>query len=369
MQTLIKISNFFLHTLVCLVFLSLAACQKQTETADSSTTSQKNTALEFAAADIATAQMGTLAQQTPFTGSIRAIEQTTIKAQTNATALAVYANVGDQVKSGQRLAALNNQDNTARLAQSKANLASAKAQADLNKTILIRKQRLYEQGFIAKLELEQSQLEYRAQQENVKAQQANVDIATKAAQDANISSPIAGYITQRQVEVGQTVSPGQTLFEIINPKKLEIKALLAASDAQQLSIGQTINFRIQGNNENLSATVSRISPVADANNRHIEFFARPNNTANLSIGAFIEGELLQQNTQQGLLIPLRTIQNLEQNPFVWVIREHKLKKVAIQVLRIDHKQQRALIDGLIPDEKISLVKIMAKDEGRQVKIE
>ncbi len=369
MQTPIKISNFFLHTLLCLVFLSFAACQKKTETTDAVSTHQKDTVLEFAAADIATAQVGTLAQQTPFTGSVRAVEQTTIQAQTNATALAVYANVGDQVQQGQRLAALNNQDNAARLAQAKANLASAKAQADLNKTILLRKQRLYEQGFIAKLELEQSQLEYRAQQESVKAQQANVDITTKAAQDANISSPIAGYITQRQVEVGQTVSPGQTLFEIINPKKLEIKALLAASDAQQLSIGQTISFRIQGNDENLSATVSRISPIANASNRHIEFFARPNNPVNLSIGAFVEGELLQKNPQQGLLIPLRAIQSLEQNPFVWTIREYKLKKVAIRVLRIDNKQQRALVDGLTPDEKISLVKIMAKDEGRQVKIE
>ncbi len=40
------------------------------------------------------------------------------------------------------------------------------------------------------MEYEQSQLDYRAQMENVRAQQANVDIALKADQDGTITNPI-----------------------------------------------------------------------------------------------------------------------------------------------------------------------------------
>lgn len=42
-----------------------------------------------------------------------------------------------------------------------------------------RKQRLFNQGFIARVEFEQSQVDYKGQLESVKAQQANVDIAKK----------------------------------------------------------------------------------------------------------------------------------------------------------------------------------------------
>lgn len=46
------------------------------------------------------------------------------------------------------------------------------------------------------------------------AQQANVNIAQKAEREGyTIYSPISGVITQRQVDAGQTVAAGQTLFE------------------------------------------------------------------------------------------------------------------------------------------------------------
>ncbi len=47
--------------------------------------------------------------------------------------------------------------------------------------------------------------------ENVRAQQANVDIARKANQDGTIYSPISGVITKREVEPGQTVAVGTNL--------------------------------------------------------------------------------------------------------------------------------------------------------------
>ncbi|MCV9925985.1 efflux RND transporter periplasmic adaptor subunit, partial [Acinetobacter baumannii] len=135
------------------------------------------------------------------------------------------------VQKGQVLVRLNNQDNAARLAQAQANLASTQAQANLAKSMVQRKNRLLDQGFISKVEYEQSLVDYQAQLENVRAQQANVDIAEKADRDGTILSPISGVITQRQVEPGQTVSAGQTLFEIIDPSRLEIQAKIP-SDLQ-----------------------------------------------------------------------------------------------------------------------------------------
>ena len=107
----------------------------------------------------------------------------------SATATAVTANVGQKVQKGQVLVRLNNQDNAARLAQAQANLASAQAQAELARNLMNRKQRLLNQGFIARVEFEQSQVDYKGQLESVRAQQANVDIAKKLIETVLLLAP------------------------------------------------------------------------------------------------------------------------------------------------------------------------------------
>ncbi len=134
-----------------------------------------------------------------------------------------------------------------------------------------RKQRLLNQGFIARVEFEQSQVDYKGQLESVRAQQANVDIAKKADRDGIITSPISGVITKRQVEPGQTVSIGQTLFEIVNPDQLEIQAKLPIEQQSALKVGSSIQYQIQGNSKQLHAILTRVSPVADQDSRQIEF--------------------------------------------------------------------------------------------------
>ncbi len=288
-------STFFKLSLISLSLI-LAACNQQEVP---KTTASEPKKIELIPQDLIPVKEGSLAAQTAFTGTIRAVQQSSIQAQVSATATAVTANVGQKVQKGQVLVRLNNQDNAARLAQAQANLASAQAQAELARNLMNRKQRLLNQGFIARVEFEQSQVDYKGQLESVRAQQANVDIAKKADRDGIITSPISGVITKRQVEPGQTVSVGQTLFEIVNPDQLEIQAKLPIEQQSALKVGSSIQYQIQGNSKQLHAILTRISPVADQDSRQIEFFASPKEAIDsLSIGAFINGIILHLCTRQ-----------------------------------------------------------------------
>ncbi|KAA8731866.1 efflux RND transporter periplasmic adaptor subunit [Acinetobacter qingfengensis] len=367
MPTKIKTRPLCLAVLYSMVIF-LSACQKQQP--DPQNHQAQQTALEIIPEDIIQVRSGYLQQFTAFTGSIDSAQQTSIQAQITATVIQVKTDVGKTVKKGQILAILNSQDNTARLAQAQANLASAQAQAELNRSIMLRKQRLYQQGFIAQVEYLQSQVDYRTQQENVHAQQANVNIAQKAAQDTVIKSPFDGQISLKQIDIGQTIAAGQTIFEIVNPERLQIKATLSASEQQKIRIGQLIQFKIQGNSRQYQAKITRISPVSQTASRNFEFFAEPIQPLNTqSIGAFIEGQIIQDSPQQGLLIPTRAIQNLQEKPFVWVIRNQHLQKINISVLQIDAQQEQALISGLNDKDNVSLIKFNEQDQNRAVKIQ
>ena len=343
------------------ISIALTACQK-TEPEKPQTV---NTKIELIQQDLVSFQQGTSVSKTNFTGTMRAVNQSSIQAQVTATATSVNAQIGQQVQKGQVLLRLNNQDNAARLAQSQANLASAKAQANQAQLMMQRKQRLLNQGYISKVEYEQSKVDYQAQLENVNAQQANVDISQKADQDGTITSPISGVITKRQVEPGQTVAAGTTLFEIVDPTQLEIQAQLPSEMQSALKLGQKIEFNIQGNPNKLNATIGRISPIADQNSRQIEFYARPVETINsLSIGAFVEGSILGSDRISGQQIPLDTVQDLEGQPYVWVIRQNKIAKAPLTVLEQRYSTNIAMVQGLENGDLISRVKF-TDDQIRQ----
>lgn len=356
-----------LTTTVLCLSLVLSACSSS-ESTQTKTPTQADK-IELIAEDLVAIKTGTIAEKVAFTGTIRAVEQSSIQAQVSATATNVNVQVGEQVHQGQILVRLNNQDNAARLAQARANLASAQAQANQAELMVQRKKRLLDQGFIAKVEFEQSQVDYRAQLENTRAMQANVDIAVKADQDGIIKSPINGVVTKRQVEPGQTVSIGQTLFEIINPNILEIQGKVPNDQQQLLHIGQTVEYQIQGHPNTLNAKISRISPIADVNSRQIEFFAIPEQIINaLSIGAFVEGYLVGKSQTAGQIIPFDIIQNIDNQPYVWLVRGGKIVKQSITLLQQNYNDNTAVVMGLEPTDQISRIALSDADQNKSVVI-
>jgi len=353
---------YLICNVLCLSLL-LGACQKNQTEAPAEATQK----IELIHQDLVTVKDGVSIAKTAFTGTLRAVNQSSIQAQVTATATAVNAQVGQAVSRGQVLVRLNNPDNAARLAQAQANLSSTQAQATLAKNMMQRKKRLLDQGFISKVEYEQAAVDYQAQLENVRAQQANVNIAQKAERDGTVLSPISGVITKREVESGQTVAAGQTLFEIVDPDHLEIQAKLPSDMQAALKVGQKIEYTIQGNPAQLTAVLTRVSPIADPASRQIEFFAKPNETINsLSIGSFVEGSILSSTQVSGQLIPLDIIQNLKENPFVWVIRQKKIEKVNLVILEQRYRDNLAVVQGLQTGDQISRIKFNDQDLHQEV---
>ena len=354
-------SSKYIHFYSCVLCFGLLGCQAETAPKQAPAPSKPNS-IELIQQDLVQAKTESVVEKIGFTGTIRAVQQSSIQAQVMASVTHVNAQVGQTVQSGQLLVQLNNQDNAARLAQAQANLASAQAQARQSHLMVQRKKRLYDQGFIAKTEYEQSAVDHQAQVENVKAQQASVDIAAKANQDGNILSPISGIITKRTVEPGQTVSVGQTLFEIVNPQQLEIQAQLPSEQGKFLRVGADIEVQLSGSQEKFSAKLTRFSPIADQNNRQIEFYATPVNPLPAqSIGAFVEGKILQPLAIQGFSIPLNSIQTSNQQKIVWVVHQQKIIKRPVHVLHQDNAQNQAIVEGIEANDQIIMIQMNEND--------
>lgn len=351
-----------------LALLLLNACGKQDAESPSTSVVQP---LELISSDLIKPEFKTLNRSIPFTGTLQAKLRTSIQAQTTGSIVQINANNGDRVSKGQTLLRINNQDDQARLIQAQANYTATKAQADLSQNLAERNKRLFQQGFIAQIEYERSKADARAQHENLGAQQALVNIAKKAADDATVTSPISGIVSNRQVQIGQTVASGQTLFEVVDPTTIELQGSVPDNNQTNLKVGQLIEFQFAGQTKPVfSARISRINPIADAASRALLFYADVNNSAaSLNIGNYVQGSITLAGSTSGLVIPLAAMwQRENQSAYVWVIRQQKLTKVKINILMQDDKSNTALIEGIEPTDQLSLIKLPDDSNGRSIKI-
>lgn len=58
----------------------------------------------------------------------------------------------------------------------------------------------------------------------------------------DIKSPVTGYIAQRSVQVGETVSPGQSLMAVVPARQMWVNANFKETQLTDVRIGQSVNI-------------------------------------------------------------------------------------------------------------------------------
>ena len=73
----------------------------------------------------------------------------------------------------------------------------------------------------------------------------------------NLVSPIKGYLKSVNINIGKYVSPTDVLFEIINSDKLFLELTLFEKDADKVTAGQKLKFRINNEIEEHDAVITQ----------------------------------------------------------------------------------------------------------------
>lgn len=85
--------------------------------------------------------------------------------------------------------------------------------------------------------------------------------------DTKSMAPFDGVITDKLVEVGDTVQPGQPLLKFAHIKYLRVEVDVPVRLVRNLKLKQMVSVRLDGSDKDIMARVSRIYPVADSS-RH-----------------------------------------------------------------------------------------------------
>ena len=93
---------------------------------------------------------------------------------------------------------------------------------------------------------------------------AALDQAALNLQYTKITTPVAGLVSDRTVEVGQNVSPGQELMKIIPLNDIWITANFKETQLREMKIGQPVTIEVDANGRTYHGKVDSIAAASGA---------------------------------------------------------------------------------------------------------
>lgn len=182
--------------------------------------------------------------------------------------VSVYVDAGDWVKQGQVLASVDRSVQTQTAAAQEAQIGVARADLQLAQSELDRAAKLIDRGFISKADVDRKTAARDAARARVNVATAQLGETRARNARLDIRAPVSGFVLERTVEKGQTVSAGSgILFRLAQGGEMELRAELGESDLAQMAVGIPATVTPVGDTRQFNGTIWQVSPMVNQQNR------------------------------------------------------------------------------------------------------
>jgi RND family efflux transporter MFP subunit len=239
-----------------------------------------------------------------FTGTLLAVNRAELKAEVTGRVTRVLVQEGDTVAAGALLGAQDEDDYALSVQAAEAQLAQAKAQALQAQRDNDRSVALLEKRSITRQAAQVAETSFNATHAAMQASQSNLGLAHLRLKKARLVAPFAGQVSRRLVQPGEMLNPGQTAFEVVDNRKLEIRADLPTEAMSQIKVGQRATFRAIGLDGLVEGRVAQVSPSLSQDGRTLRVRVEvANATGLLKGGLFVEGVILGEGETRSAALP------------------------------------------------------------------
>jgi HlyD family secretion protein len=191
---------------------------------------------------------GTIMQKVTGSGQIRPEIQVKISARVAGKILKLHAEEGDQVKKGQLLVELDQEQYQASMERAESTMLSMRANEKKLKSDLIRSNDLHEKGLMSEAEFEAVQASYEAAESNTRQAQASVKEAKDALAKTLLHADMDGTVSQLNKEEGEIALGAQFQEDVImivaDLAKMEAAIEIDENDVINVTTGDTADVEI-----------------------------------------------------------------------------------------------------------------------------
>ncbi|MBW4008909.1 efflux RND transporter periplasmic adaptor subunit [Moraxella osloensis] len=265
--------------------------------------------------------------------------------------------LGQSVQKGQTLAVLI----VPELIDQQANLRMAQVNLDLARKDYQREQQLWSQGISAKQDYQRAENAYRQAQITVQSSQARLNALSASGNNNGrflIKAPISGVISKKDIVVGENVQLADQLFVIENLKDLWLEFNLPNTSNIHLQVGQILNFKTNGSDQNYQAKVQTLNSQADLQTGRLQVRAKVTTQADvLRPNVLVNVFVTDAQAKTALRVQKKALQQVEGKPVVFVIESEEkglvhLKAQPIEVgVSSQDGQWLEVISGLTEGQK------------------
>jgi HlyD family secretion protein len=280
---------------------------------------------------------------------------------------AIYVEAGDHVKRGQLLARLNVSVLQPQVANLAAALEQARAEADLADAEYRRAQAVGASGALSAEETQRRRSAGVTAAAKVKVAAAQLAEAQARLARAEVRAPADGVILARNVEVGQTATPGgEALFRLSEGGEIELRGQVAEQDLPLLKVGQAVTVRLTGTSHVYQGQVRLLPAVIDPQTRlgmaRVSLIPDPN----LRPGAFARAEVTVSNAERSVL-PQTAVLNDDKGSYVLIVNDkNRVERRAVRVSGVVPGGV-TIADGVSGKDQVVATAGAFLQEGEQVK--
>lgn len=187
---------------------------------------------------------------------------------------------GAYVHKGQVIATLRNPE-FIRLQQ---DYLDASAQTAFLEKEYLRQQKLVQQEAASEKKFQQSEADYLSAKSRLEACAAELEILGVRATDLKkkgiqpyleVLSPLDGYVTNMNLNVGKYFNVGEPVCDVINKQAPMLQLTAYEKDLEKLQTGAELEFRVNGmDGQVFEAVLVSVDQMVDSANRSIKVYAR-----------------------------------------------------------------------------------------------
>ena len=287
-------------------------------------------------------------------GNIAAWQEAVIGAESSGLRLTdVRVNVGDVVKAGQVLATFATDSVQADVAQARASLLEAQANAFDAAGNAERARSLQSSGALSTQQINQYQTTEKTAKARAEAAQAVLSAQQLRSRQTQVLAPDSGVISARTATVGSVVGSGAELFRMIRQGRLEWRAEVTSSELGRIAVGTPVSV-VPASGGTLRGRVRMVAPSVDAQTRAALVYVdlpASGKTSTAKAGMFARGEF-ELGATEALTVPQRALVVRDGFNYLFQLGDgNRVSQLKVQTGRLAGERVE-VVSGLPADARI-----------------
>jgi RND family efflux transporter MFP subunit len=265
-------------------------------------------------------------------GSVESIHHPTISAETSGQIVSIEVSEGQAIAAQQLLATI---DNTLH------GIEADKAKAELQRQQVLLDNQQREVNHLLRLAKSQSVSKDRLEDEQAQLQMlsALLEVAKKQRQQAlylesktRVQAPREGLIAKRHVSLGDYVTPGQPLFDLVSVKKLRARLAFPEHHAASICVGKEVELSSPVAQATVAVgTVTSINPRINPRSRALDVIVEFDNPGDWYPGASVDATLTVGQSENALTIPTLAVVRRGGNDVVFIVDGDRASARTVQL--------------------------------------